>query len=246
VHPTLSNLPRLLALVLSRNSDAQRCSHQFRRIEHCSITLLLRYAKLLRLDLIRFSPACTKFTICHDFPQIFHDLGLGRLEKSNLHSRFLLASSGAISFQVLGATEQLTSKVDFFRRSTRRGHFHFGLVSVQLHLGIVRSGRKKRIDFASTLRVRGLPKKARGSPCTILRCITYSFEAFWTIPLLSYLWLAGLLLYHKLLSLERADWAESSAETHHGLGPELLRQNELHGDIDTLRLYYTGTYDTEA
>lgn len=27
---------------------------------------------------------------------------------------------------------------------------------------------------------------------------------------------------------------------------DCLRQNELHGDIDTLRLYYTGTDDTEA
>jgi hypothetical protein len=40
--------------------------------------------------------------------------------------------------------------------------FHFGLVSVQLHLGMVGSGReKKEIDFTSTLRVRGLLTEAR-------------------------------------------------------------------------------------
>jgi hypothetical protein len=80
----------------------------------------------------------------------------------------------------LGATEQLTPKVDFFRRSTRRDHFHFGLVSVQLHLGMVGSGRKKnRLCFNTP----GSRPSHGGAdpPCTILG-VSHILEAFLDDP----------------------------------------------------------------
>jgi hypothetical protein len=147
---------------------------------------------------------------------MFRDLGLGRLEKSNLHSRFLLASFGAISFQVW---ERQNSS---HQKSTFSGVPLDGIIFISvwsqfsyISVWSVRVG--KRIDFASTLQVRGLPTEAR---IPHVRYSVYHIfsRPFWTIHLLSYLWLAGLLLYHKLLSLEGADWVENSAKAHSWAG----------------------------
>ncbi len=59
--------------------------------------------------------------------------------------------------------------------------------------------------------------------------------------------LSGTSVVSKLLSLERAEWAKIDSSTAHSWsGTKTEAVMRLHGDIDTLRLYITGTGDTEA